>query len=328
MFVMIAVIFFTGFVPLYAQYESSSPSIPKQEYFNPAYSAYKTYGSFDAMFRQQWLNSRANTPEMFAANIFIPTQRQGLGFGGTFVVENIGLRTINTFTVNMSQGLQIDKSTYLAVGLGLGYEFASYNQSKMIAYPEVDFTRVKMNQSHPVISLGFMALMRYYFFGASSNLRLNKYDFDFKYLTGFDAFFGRIVMLNYDYVFRTTIVGKYYKQTRYNISNESVESEFVPPVIDWTISCLMYEQLWLSFGCRFGQAVTTMANYRISNQLNVGVKYEIGVGTGYNQYNSQGVYLTYNFGRKRHKKYRGYNFYKGVFVRGSRLRNPVNEYLY
>ncbi|WP_461632511.1 type IX secretion system membrane protein PorP/SprF [Labilibaculum euxinus] len=322
------IIGFSNFSNVWAQYESSSPSIPKQEYFNPAYNACKTYGSLDVMFRQQWVDSNAETPEMFAATIYLPTKKNGLGLGGSIIAENIGLRSVNTFNVSISKGIRIDESSYLSVGLGLGYEFMSYRQSKIRAYPEVDFSQVDMNQSHQVVSLGFMALLRYCFLGASSNLQLNKYDFDFKYLTGFDAFAGRILVLNEDYVFKTIVTGKYYKQERYDISGEIAKAEFVAPVIDCTVSCLMYERVWLGLGCRFGQAVTAFVNYRVNNQFNAGAKYEVGVGSGYNKYNSQGVYLTYNFGKGKYKKNSGYRFYKGVYVRRSRLRKPINEYLY
>ena len=326
---LLIVIFLVGKVTLFAQYESSSPSIPKQEYFNPAFNAYKTYGSFNTMFRQQWVNSRANTPEMFAANIFFPSKKQGLGIGGTLVFENIGLRTISTVTGSLTKGIQLSEDSYLALGLGLGFEFESYQRSRMRAYSDVDFSNVKMNQSHPIVNLGMMALFRdYYFFGISSNIRINDKNLNFTYLSGFDAFIGRIIVLNPDYIFRTTVTGKYYKAARYGSSDAVTKDKFASPVIDWSISCLMFEQVWISLGLRFEQAVTGMVNYRISNKINLGIKYEAGIGTDYNRHNSQGVYLTYNFGKKKSLKYKGYNFYRGIFKRGKRFRNHLNEYLY
>ncbi|PXY01673.1 hypothetical protein DF185_09400 [Marinifilum breve] len=320
------VVFFVGIVVGYAQYESSSPSIPRQEFFNPAFNAYKNHGSFNAMFRQQWANSGAHTPEMFAANLFVPTKKYGLGLGGTIVSEDIGLRVVNTVTASVSQGMRIGHNAYLAAGIGLGLKLESYQRSKIKAYPEVDFSDVKMNQSHPVVKLGLMGLFGYNFVGVSSSLRVNDQDFDFTYLTGVDFVAGRVFVLNYDFAFRTTLVGKYYKQTRYNISAGEIEDEFVSPVIDWSVSCLMYDKIWLSAGVRFDQAITSMVNYRLNDQLNIGMKYEIGIGSGYNRFNSQGLYLTYNFKRKKQK--RGYTFYKGVFGHTSRWKKSLNEYMY
>lgn len=307
-----------------AQFESSSPSIPKQEYFNPAFNAYKTYGSLNMMQRSQWVNKNAFTPKMFATNIFIPTKKQGLGFGGTLVSEDIGLRTKNTFLVSVSQGVRIGYNSYLAIGIGLGVEIESYQKSKMRYYPEVSFNNVKLNSTRSVISLGAMALLRNYFVGISTNLRVNDQDFDFTYLTGFDVCAGRVYILNPDYVFRSTIVAKYYKETRYNVDKKMIEEQFVPPVIDWSLSCLFYNKMWVSAGLRFNQAATIMVSYRINKLISLGVKYEPGLGSGYNRYNSQGIYLTYNFGKRNSRGL----LRKGVFSRSSRVNNPLNEYMY
>jgi type IX secretion system PorP/SprF family membrane protein len=325
--IVLVVLVLGGALDAKSQFESSSPSIPKQEFFNPAFNAYKNYSSLNTMYREQWKNGLSRAPSMMGITLFVPTAKRGLGLGGTIISEDIGLRVTNSLLFTAAQGVQLGVNTYLALGLGVGAKFESYQYSKMKYYPGVDFSQVNMNQTHPLVSFGLLALLRDVFVGISTNLRVNDQDFDFTYVTGFDFCVGRIWAVNPDYIFRSTMVGKYYKETRYDSKNGVVADKFIPPVIDWSTSCLLYNKLWLGAGIRFGQAANLIMNARVTPQFNLGYKFEMGIGSGLNRFNSQGVYLTYNFIKKK-KKRKAIEFYEGVFSRHSRYKKPLNEYLY
>ena len=310
-----------------AQFESSTTTIPKQEYFNPAYNAYKSYRSLNLLYREQWKNGVSNAPKIMGVNYYMPVNKKKMGLGGVLISEEIGLRVINTLQFTASKGVRLSANSFLSAGVGIGGEFQSYQRSKMIHYPEIDISRIKMNQIRPVVSIGLLALMEEYFLGASTSLTLNKKDFDFTYVTGFDFVAGRVFLLNPDFAIRTMFIGKYYKETRYISEDGIISSKFIPPVLNYSISCFLYDRIWFGFGVRFSQAVNGMMNFRITPKISIGYKFEKGTGTNLNRFDSQGIYLTFNF-KKTRKKFNGMNMYKGVFMRGTRLKSPLNEYLY
>lgn len=316
------------FTDVKAQFESSTVSIPKQEYFNPAYNAYKSYKSLNMVYREQWTNGLSTSPKIMGVNYYMPIRNQKLGLGGVLISEEIGLREINTIIFSISKGVRLSSNSYLSVGVGVGGEFQSYMRSKMRYYPDVDISRISSNQVRPSVSMGLLALFEDYFIGVSTNLTLNKNDFDFTYITGFDFVAGKVFIINPDLVFRSMIIGKYYKETRYISKDGKIEDKFIPPVINYSVSCFLYNRIWIGFGIRFDQSVNSMVNFRITPKINLGYKFEKGIGTGLNRFNSQGVYITYNFRKLREKKMHGDNRYEGVFMRGGRLKSPLNEYLY
>lgn len=300
-----------------SQFETSSPSIPKQEYFNPAFNAYKSYGSLNVMYRQQWVNGVNRAPSLLGVNLYVPAGKRGLGVGGTLISEEIGLRNVNTLLFSGSQGVRLSPDSYLALGVGVGLKVDSYQIDRIRSYTGIDLSQIERRQVNPVISFGMLALLRDVFMGVSTNLRVNDQDFDFTYITGFDFCLGRVFAINPDFVLRSIVVGKYYKETRYNSINGEITDEFIPPVVDWSTSCLFYNKLWIGTGVCFGQAAHLFVNSRLSSRLSLGYKYEVGIGSGLNRFNSQGIYLSYNFVKKR-RRGRAYNSFGGVFSRSFR----------
>jgi type IX secretion system PorP/SprF family membrane protein len=305
-----------------SQFESASPSIPNQEYFNPAFNAYKEYSSVNMMSRWQWVNV-ASSPKFKALNAYVPLAESGLGFALNFVSEDIGLRDINTLLVSISKGMSLSANSYLSFGLSLGAELEAYKLSELKYYPELDVSGISENSSKPALSIGMLMMLSNYYVGVSTNLVMNKNDFDFKYITGFDFVTGAVFVYTRDLVFRTSLKGKYYKQTRYNSNNGEITNEFVAPTIDWSVSCFLLDKFWIGTGLRVGQALTFSVNTRINKQFNVAYKYEMGTGSGLNQFDSQGIYLGFNF---RQKKKRA--SYRGVFGHRYKFSKYLNNYLY
>ena len=309
-----------------AQFELSVPAITKQEFFNPAYNSYKTQISLNVMSRQQWYNAGIEGPKVLALNGYFPVGKGSIGIGGNAISEEVGLRTVNTAYFNVSKRLNVAVDAQLSFGLGLGVQSETYNRNKMVHYPEVSFDGVELNQVNPALSLGLMAMVSNNFFGVSSNVTMSKHDFDYKYLVGFDCTAGTVKVVSNDFVYRLALVGKYYIQNKFEAGSDGIlNNGYVDPIVDLSFHCLVYEKIWLGTSHRFNEAQTLTISARFGKQrkLTLGYLYEKGIGRGLNQFDTQGVFLAYNF-------FKGRGSGKRAYFQKRRIRyvKSLSEYLY
>ena len=310
----------------FAQFELSVPAITKQEFFNPAFNSYKKHVSLNLMSRQQWYNAGIAGPRVLALNGFFPIGNTSIGVGGNAISEEVGLRTVNTACLNVSKGVQIATDSHLSVGLGIGVQSETYSRNKMTHYPEVNFKGVKLSQVNPAFSLGLMTMISNLFFGASSNLTISKHDFDYKYLVGFDGIAGTVKVVSTDLVYRISIVGKYYIQNKFEANADgTLNNGYVDPIVDLSFHCFLYEKIWLGTSHRFkeAQTLTISARFGKRKNLTLGYLYEKGIGSGLNQFDTQGVFLAYNF-------FKGRGSGKRAYFQKRRIRyvKSLSEYLY
>ena len=311
---------------VFAQFELSVPAITKQEFFNPAFNAYKSHVSLNMMSRQQWYNAGVEGPKMLALNGYAPIGKNAIGIGGTLISEKVGLRNINTAYFNLTKELKVAMDSKLAFGLGIGIQNENYNRSEMRHYPEVNFNGVELNQTNPAFSMGLMLMISNFYMGASSNITASKNDFDYKYLTGFDGVLGIVKVVNTDFVYRIGLVGKYYIQNKFETGKDGqLNNSYVDPIVDLSFSCFLYDRIWIGTSHRFKEAQTISISARMgkSKRFTLGYLYELGIGTGLNQFDTQGIYLSYNLLRG------GKSSRKGYFQRRKvRYVKPLSEYLY
>ena len=309
----------------FSQFELSVPAITKQEFFNPAYNSYKEYVSLNLMSRQQWYNAGVDGPKVVAVNAYIPLGERALGLGSTIISEKVGLRNVNTAYLSLSKKLRLATDTYLALGIGVGVQSESYNRKEMIHYPEVNFNRVELNQTNPAFSLGMMAMISKFFVGVSSNITLSKNDFDYKYLTGFDGTIGMVNVVNDDFVYKLSLVGKYYIQNQIKADRDGhLNNGYVSPILDLSFHCFLFNSIWLGTSHRLNEAQTLTVSTRLGKvrKITLGYTYEKGIGKGLNRYDTQGIFLSYNFFKNKSRK-------KGYFQKRSvRYVKPLSEYLY
>ncbi|MDE5421155.1 type IX secretion system membrane protein PorP/SprF [Ancylomarina sp. DW003] len=309
----------------FSQFELSVPAITKQEFFNPAYNSYKEYVSLNVMSRQQWYNAGVDGPKVLAANAYIPLGKRALGLGTTIVSEEVGLRSVNTFYLSLSKKLRLGTDAHLALGVGMGVQGESYDRKKMIHYPEVNFNRVELSQTNPAFTMGMMAMVSNFFMGISSNITVSKNDFDYKYLTGFDGTIGMVKAVNEDFVYKLALVSKYYIQNQIKAGQDGkLDNGYVSPILDLSFHCFLFSSIWLGTSHRLNEAQTFTLSARFGKvkKITVGYTYEKGIGSGLNRYDTQGIFLSYNFLKKSSRK-------KAYFKKRSVLYDtPLSEYLY
>lgn len=282
-----------------AQHQTTSQSITNQEFFNPAYNSYKSGASISLFSRRQWANM-SNSPETYALNVYVPLRKSALGIGATVLSESIGLRNINTMFASLSHNVKLSSNSFLAFGYGLGFESITYRRGEMVGNWGVDLSNVsELNTFSPAANLGLMFLSSSFFIGISSNMVLRKTDFSSSFIPGFDFTTGMAMSLGHKIIFKPSLVVKYYEERRLgtdpNYDNRRIARALVAISANFKIG----DYLWLGTSHRFNQAQSIIVEIPLFDRLKLGLNYEIGIGSGLNNLDSQSISLAWNFANKK-----------------------------
>lgn len=280
-----------------AQESMHSQSVVKQEYLNPAYNSFKDYSSVNFLSRNQW-SGVGSSPKLYGANCYVPLQISRMGVGLTLLKEEIGLRDITMINASFTNNIRIKERSFLSFGYGLGMNFTAYDQDRIIAMDnsylgsDIDWTSFD-----PAIKLGLFYTDPHIFAGVSCNTVIGGVSGDRWYLPGFDFVAGSMHRLSPSVFFRPDLVVKYYRSEQYNVTETVVNKDYVPPVCDLSVSFLLYERVWLSTSRRFNLAHTFSLDVLVTANLQVGYSFELGIGDGLNQFNSNGISFSYRINK-------------------------------
>ena len=271
--------------------------LTKQEFLNPAYNSFKDYVSVTVAARHQWQAKVAGRPETYAADVYVPRHLSRLGLGLVVLNEKIGLRDKTSVQGTLAHNVRLGETSFLAFGYGLGVESTAYDQDRIITDDSnfvpglYDLNSMLMN-----VSLGLFYYSPHFFAGASSYGLVNKKRIsDEWYLPGFDFNFGTIHQLNRNIVFRPDLVIKYYPVSEVEYRTQSLtQDKFTEPVFDLSANFLFGNKVWLGTSRRFKQAQIFSFDIILADRLKLGYTYELGIGKGLNQFDSQGVRLAWN----------------------------------
>lgn len=285
-----------------AQYHTTSQSIVNQEFYNPAYNSFKPNGSISLFNRWQWTKV-SNSPRTYALNAYTPIRKSALGFGTTVITESIGLRNITTVHASLSHNIKVGKTSFLALGYSLGFESVNYDKDEMITNLGVDLSGIgDLNSFSPALNMGLMFLSADFFAGISTNVVLRNNGVSSTTLPGFDFTTGMVFDLNNNFLCKPALVVKYYKEQRIGDDPTYQEEKFARPLIDLSANFKIGDLFWLGTSHRFNQAQTFLFEMTIWEKLKMGINYEIGLGDGLNQYNSQSIRLAWDFSKKKNPK--------------------------
>ena len=272
-------------------------SVMKQEYLNPAYNSFKDFTSISLFSRQQWSNTVVGSPETYAASFYTPMRLSGLGIGLITISEKIGLRNKVSASGSLTTNVRLASTSYLAFGFGLGFESTTYDRERMILqYPGLDIGDFDLNYTKTSITLGFFYYATHVFCGLSSNTLIDRQRISGDwFLPGFDFSLGSMHQLNKNVMFRPELAIKYY-HVRDVVYDDGIRNiSFFDPIYELSANFLLDNRLWLGTSRRFNQAHTFSVDVIIHEKLKLGYTYELGIGSGLNQFNSQGIRLSWNF---------------------------------
>ncbi len=273
--------------------------ILQQEFLNPAYNSFKEYTSFSAYNRMQWDSKFAYSPETYVANLFVPINQTRLGINAGVIVEDIGLRNTTEFKLSLCNNIQVSQNGYLALGYSAGFLQNNFDREKIISYQDEDLSflleQTDLNTFYPTVSLGMLYLSPRWFAGISSmttNLKKNMQSSD--YLPGFDFACGAMFDLSTWLKLRPGIIMKYYNQKVTKSENGIVTRNYrVPAIYDFAANFLIADRVWFGTSHRLNQAQTFSVDLLVGNNLKLGYTFEYGMGDGLNQFNTNGLRLSY-----------------------------------
>jgi type IX secretion system PorP/SprF family membrane protein len=286
---------------LKAQYQTTSQSVVNQEFFNPAYNSFKSGASISLFNRWQWAKMD-NSPRTYALNAYCPLLESALGIGTTVLSESIGLRDITTMYATLSHNVKLNSKSFLSLGYGIGFESICYNKDEMVGNSGVDFSAVSgLNTLSPAANIGLMYLTSSFFVGISSNMVFRKTDFTSTLVPGFDFMTGIASRISNNIIFKPAIVVKYYQERRIGTDPLYNKKKNAQTLIELSANFKLGDLLWVGTSHRFNQAQSILVEVPLFEKLKLGLNYEIGIGSGLNQLNSQSIRLVWDFGAK--KKY-------------------------
>ncbi len=280
-----------------------------QEFLNPAYNSFKENVSISLYNRAQWGNKFRYSPETYAGNIYLPTKKTRLGANIKVIVENIGLRNTTEFSAGFCHNTSISEKVHLALGYSVGFLQNSLNENEIICYPDEDLSfllaQSDLNRIYPIAAIGIYLYTDIWHLGLSSmTASLSKDKDDSQYFPGFDFALGAKFKLSPSVEFRPEFIMKYYNEKSYSSNNGVIfKTENMPKVYDLAANFILRDKVWLGTSHRFGQAQTFSLDMKVLNNMKVGYIFELGIGDGLNQFNSNGLHLAYEImDRRSHKK--------------------------
>lgn len=278
-------------------------SIVKHEYLNPAYNSFRDYTSFSMFARDQW-RGVTGSPQYIAVSAHTPVKIAGFGVGMILLGEKIGLRSKFQGSLTASQNVRIGKNSFLALGLGFGMQNIAYNtddavtqdDASYINYDDLDYRALNS-------TLGLFYFSKYVFAGLSTELVFNKEENDDEVLLpGVSVVVGGTMNLTEQIVFRPDLEVKYYPDKEVVWENGEMNISYFDPMFDLSFNFLIKDMFWLGVERRFTQSQIFSIDLLLAKQLQIGYSYELGIGDGVNNFDSQSIRLCYNIMPKNARK--------------------------
>ncbi len=249
--------------------------------------------------RSQWKGTEGS-PKLYGANVYIPIQLSRMGFGLIMMKESIGLRDIILFNASATNNVQLGDRSYLSFGYGLGLNYTSYDLDRIITTDDEYLSSdIRWTSTKGTLKLGLFYTNPHIFTGISSNGSIGSASGESWYLPGFDFVFGSMHRLSPSIFFRPDLIIKYYKTQQVIVTEQVADNSYAPAVYDLSASFLFGGRFWLSTSHRFGLAQTFSLDLNITENLQAGYTFELGLGEGLNQFNSSGVSISYRINKQK-----------------------------
>lgn len=248
--------------PHYTQY------MYNQSIFNPAYAGINESMSIGALYRTQWTGVNG-APKTATAFLHTPVAKN-VGFGVSFINDNIGPVTENTVSGDLSYTLRLGKGHSLALGVKGGVTMQKIGLFSDINHTLPDKNDIAFSEDSSGTMFNFGAGLFYftdkYYFGFSvPNFMQNTYleknnrklgsDVSHFFATG-----GYVFDINQDWKFKPSTMLKM-----------AVES---PVAVDVSLNALYNEKLEVGLTYRLQDSFGAMVNYRVNNKLRIGYAYD------------------------------------------------------
>ena len=271
--------------PQYTQYMYNIGS------FNPAYVGTTETPEITAMYRTQWIGLDG-APTTLRLGTNIPLSNETMGIGFNVVNDQLGPMSQTFIDVAYSYQLNLSESTKLSFGLDVGGSLLNVDFSKgTFENPgEPILNREKINKFYLTIGAGMFMYDENWYFGVSIPNFLTDATYNQEVATVIED----KMQFNFigGYVFDLSETTKFKPAFLVNYINGS------PLNTNVSANFLFNDKFVFGASYRFGNAVSALAGFQITDPLYLGVSYDYSTN-GLGEYNSgtPEVVLRFQIGR-------------------------------
>lgn len=264
--------------------------IMEYEFVNPAYHSFKDYISVSAYNRIQWAGKIEYSPKTYASNMYIPFIPGRLGGSLNVMVEDLGLRRMTDVKLGFCHNIQLFAGKHLSVGYSAGIIQDTYMMDRLRYYPDEEVSFLATDYTYASVAVGFFYWSDRTYLSLSSiasHLKGNMVSSD--YLPGLDFSAGHLFLLSPFVKMMPTFSIKY---LNWDAMNKANYKNSLPTIYDLGVNVQLGTRVWIGTSCRPKYAQTFTCDLRFSKHIRMGYTYEMGIGSGLNQFDSHNVKMT------------------------------------
>lgn len=234
--------------------------------FNPGYAGNADAMTFTAMYRNQWTTIEG-APVTINLNAHTPIQDSRAGVGLSIVSDQIGIFQRLQVDASYSYKLPVSQSSTLSIGLSAGLDVSAIQWQDADSFDAGDSAIPTANGSvtRPNFGVGFFLSGEQYFVGLSAPriLRSPLFLEEEGDLLGKRPYYlmsGLVIPVNKTVQLKPAALVSL-------IPNAPFE-------VDFSLSALFVERLWVGGAYRLGDSFGGMIQYEISNQFQIGASFD------------------------------------------------------
>lgn len=271
LFLSISTIVFSQQDPQYTQYMYNTMAI------NPGYTGSKDYLSITALGRTQWVGVDG-APDTQTISLHSPVGYSGLGLGLNIINDELGPSNELYFDVNASYTIRTSEEGNLAFGLRLGGRSLSLDWSKgRYTDSDVLFNENISNKFLPTIGAGVYFYKPNWYVGLSvpNFIRTEHYNDFIESIAAerlhYFLIAGYVFDLSEDIKLKPAAIAKVVSGA--------------PLSLDVSANFLFIEKFTAGVAWRWGDSVSALVGFQITEKLNIGYAYDLTT-SNYKNYNS------------------------------------------
>jgi len=293
--VLVLIFIFSCFYVIGQNQEQYNHYIANQGLLNPAYNGTREFMSGLLVSRNQWIGIEG-APITQALNVHSPISNTNLGLGLAVTNESMGAHHSLDCYGAVAYKVPINNDYKLSLGLQLGFNSFSMDQSKLVSYDNSDASLYDIPNTI-ALNVGFgsyfysdklfvgFSIPEFFTNFSNSKLGTDKSVFDYKNLHYY--LYGGYVFEADNYAIKPTIL------TRFVYG--------APIQIDMTANILLFRKAWLGLSYKTSSEMTFLLEYIIDNRFTVRYSYDypfssLNQVTNYGSH-EVGIQFDFDFGK-------------------------------
>lgn len=235
---------------------------------NPAYAGSRGGLTLFGQHRSQWVGLEG-APKTTSFTLNAPINYSKLGYGVSFMSDNLGAMSDNTIAFDLSYTIEASRDYKLAFGVKVSGNFLNVDYDKLTIYDPTEGTSNITNQFTPNIGAGAYLYSDKSYFGLSVPFLLeqdrnknNNYA-TMKQTMHVYAMAGHVFDISPDFKLKPTLLAKVIQNA--------------PLQVDVSANALISNKLTLGASYRLSSAFSALAGFQLSDQFFIGYSYDTEV---------------------------------------------------